>query len=168
MPSIRKHGAYLTEKTREEFLRDPSTLLRVVQSWKNEEDRRKIAESRVVSLSKKIEVDAPKVIFAGKVMAADETRTIGELSKFLGNHSKIKFGQNKLHRWMREKGYTMRTKNGIEPTQKSLNLGILVATIHVLRPGFNVTVSSVTWKGVLYFMKKFHDLEKNGVWSLGE
>src|SRR5690625_683280 len=60
LPSIRKHGAYMTPETIEQALLNPDTLIKLATNLKEEQEKRKQAE-RV------IEEQKPKVLFADAV-----------------------------------------------------------------------------------------------------
>lgn len=47
LPSIRKHGAYMTENTLEKALTSPNFLIELVTNLKHEQEARKLAESKV-------------------------------------------------------------------------------------------------------------------------
>ncbi len=46
LPSVRKHGAYVTPKTQEEFLNDPDAMIHVLTNMKKEREARVIAEEK--------------------------------------------------------------------------------------------------------------------------
>lgn len=76
LPAIRKHGGYLTPETVEEALLNPDTLIRLATELKEERSKRQQAEQQ-------IEIDRPKVIFAGAVSASKTSILIGDLAKIL-------------------------------------------------------------------------------------
>ena len=76
LPSIRKHGAYMTPETLEAAILSPDYLLKVVTALKDETDKRKALEA-------KVSADAPKVLFADSVAASSSTVLVGELAKIL-------------------------------------------------------------------------------------
>lgn len=57
LPSIRKHGAYMTNDTLEKALTSPEFLIQLATNLKIEKEKNKM-------LTDKIETDRPKVIFA--------------------------------------------------------------------------------------------------------
>lgn len=58
LPSIRKHGAYMTNDTLEKALASPDFLIQLATNLKEEQQKRIEAEQKIRS-------DAPKVLFAG-------------------------------------------------------------------------------------------------------
>lgn len=147
IPSIRKHGAYMTESRIEEIILNPDTVIKLAQELKAErEEKKKLAE--------KIEFDKPKVTFANSVVASQSSILIRELAKLLKqNH--IDIGQNRLYEYLRENGYII--KGSTEPTQKAMNLELFEveeSTYYVRNlPKVSFT-TRVTPKGQIYFINK--------------
>jgi anti-repressor protein len=158
LPSIRKHGVYMTQQAAIDFIENPRELLRLVQAYADTKDKLAVAEE-------KIAIDASKVAFSESVMGGKELIGIGTLSKILGNHSPIDFGAIKLHEWMRDNGYTMYGKLGIEPTQLSKTNGWMQLSVERTPVG-SKSCALVTWKGVNYFVGVFMNLEANGMRKL--
>lgn len=153
IPSIRKHGAYMTPETLEAAILNPDYLLKVATALKEETDKRKALES-------KVQADAPKVLFADSVAASTSTILIGELAKILRQNG-VNTGEKRLFRWMRENGYLVK-RNGTDynmPTQLSMELGILkVKETVVYHSDGHTSISKtpkVTGKGQTYFLNKF-------------
>lgn len=153
IPSIRKHGAYMTPETLEAAILNPDYLLKVATALKEETDKRKALES-------KVQADAPKVLFAESVAASTSTILIGELAKILRQNG-VNTGEKRLFRWMRENGYLVK-RNGTDynmPTQLSMELGILkVKETVVCHSDGHTSISKtpkVTGKGQTYFLNKF-------------
>lgn len=153
IPSIRKHGAYMTPETLEAAILNPDYLLKVATALKEETDKRKALES-------KVQADAPKVLFADSVAASTSTILIGELAKILRQNG-VDMGEKRLFQWMRENGYLVK-RNGSDqnmPTQMSMELGILkVKETVVCHSDGHTTISKtpkVTGKGQTYFLNKF-------------
>lgn len=71
LPSIRKHGAYMTTETIEQVLADPDTIIKIATNLKLEQQRRLAAEQAVVEANQIIEAQQPKVLFADSVEASD-------------------------------------------------------------------------------------------------
>jgi anti-repressor protein len=153
LPTIRKHGAYLTDDALEKTLQDPDYIIGVITALKDEKQKRIVAEQQ-------IQMDKPKVIFADAVSASKTSILIGELAKILkqnGYHT----GQNRLYEELREKGYLIRRKGTDynSPTQRAMELGLFeVKETAVTHSDGHVTVSKttkVTGKGQQYFINKF-------------
>lgn len=153
LPSIRKHGAYMTPETLEAAILNPDYLIKVATALKQETEKRKALES-------KVQADAPKVLFADSVAASTSTILISELAKILRQNG-VNTGEKRLFRWMRENGYLVK-RNGTDynmPTQLSMELGILkVKETVVCHSDGHTSISKtpkVTGKGQTYFLNKF-------------
>ncbi|MCT1176909.1 BRO-N domain-containing protein, partial [Pediococcus pentosaceus] len=69
LPSIRKHGAYMTDEKIEEALLNPDTIISLATQLKNEREGRLIAEQQVKEFQ-------PKVSYYDKVLSNDALMTI--------------------------------------------------------------------------------------------
>lgn len=153
LPSIRKHGGYLTPEKIEEALLNPDTLIQLATNLKEERSKRLIAEQRVTAM-------APKAFFADAVAASHTSILIGELSKLISQNG-IKIGQNRLFEWLRSNGYLIKRKGSDfnMPTQYSMELmlfEIKERTINNADGSIRTTKTpKVTGKGQQYFINKF-------------
>lgn len=77
LPSIRKHGAYLTDKKLEEVLLNPDTIIKLATELKTERERRSIAEQRVNELT-------PKASYYDLVLSNKSLVTITQIAKDYG------------------------------------------------------------------------------------
>lgn len=113
LPSIRKHGGYLTPQKIEEVLTDPDTIIQLATTLKEEQARRKALEAEN-------QVMQPKALFADAVAASHTSILVGELAKLLKQNG-VDIGQNRLFKWLRENGYLMKTGSSYNmPTQRSM------------------------------------------------
>ena len=153
LPSIRKHGAYVTTEKLEEIMNDPDAWIKVLTALKEERQ----AKER---LQLQAEADKPKVVFADAVSVSDGTILIGELAKILKGNG-IEIGQNRLFERLRQDGYLIKRK-GTDynaPTQKAMELGLFkVKETAITHSDGHVTISKttkVTGKGQQYFINYF-------------
>ena len=153
LPSIRKHGAYMTADTIEKVLSDPDTIIKLATDLKEEQQKRKALEAKAAE-------DKPKVLFADAVATAKTSILIGELAKLLKQNG-VDMGQNRLFKWLRDNGYLVK-REGVDynaPTQKSMNLGLFEVKESVInQPDGGIRISKttkVTGKGQQYFVNKF-------------
>ncbi|TLQ03615.1 phage antirepressor [Pediococcus stilesii] len=77
LPSIRKHGAYMTDEKIEEALLNPDTIISLATKLKNEREGRLIAEQQVKEFQ-------PKVSYYDKVLSNDALVTISIIAKDYG------------------------------------------------------------------------------------
>ena len=152
LPSIRKHGAYMTNNTLEKALTSPDFLIQLATNLKEEQQKRIEAEQRIRS-------DAPKVLFADAVSTSRRSCLIAELAKILQQNG-IKIGLNRLFEWLRKNGYLCQKGQYYnQPSQKSMELGLFeIKQTTINKPDGSVLVSTttkVTGKGQIYFVDKF-------------
>ena len=159
LPSIRKHGAYMTEQTLERAFTSPDFLIELATQLKTEQEQRRRLETTVAAQSKQMEQDKPKVLFADSVTASSSSILIGELAKLIKQNG-VDIGQRRLFEWMRANGYLIKRK-GSEynlPTQRSMEQGLMeIKETSVVHTGYT-TISKtpkVTGKGQVYFINLF-------------
>ena len=88
LPSIRKHGAYMTPQKIEEVLLNPDTIIQLATQLKAGQEQRRI-------LQEQAKKDRPKVLFADSVQASHSSILVGELAKILRQNG-VDTGQNRL------------------------------------------------------------------------
>ncbi len=152
LPTIRKHGAYMSSEVIEKTLSDPDYLIRLATNLKEEKAKRALAEAQ-------IERDKPKVLFADSCEVAENSILIGEFAKRLKQNG-YDIGQNKLFEWLRQHDYLCKSGERKNlPTQYSMERGLFeVKTRIVSNPNGSVRTTSttkVTGKGQIYFTNKF-------------
>lgn len=153
IPSIRKHGAYMTPETVDHMIASPEFGIKLLTALKEEQDKRKELEQKAAE-------NAPKVLFADAVSAAHTSILVGELAKLLKQNG-VEMGQNRLFRWLRSNGYLIQ-RQGQDfnmPTQKSMELGLFeIKETAITHADGHTTVTKtpkVTGKGQQYFVRKF-------------
>lgn len=77
LPSIRKHGVYMTDEKIEEVLLNPDTIIKLATELKTERERRSIAEQRVNELT-------PKASYYDLVLSNKSLVTITQIAKDYG------------------------------------------------------------------------------------
>lgn len=159
LPSIRKHGAYMTPETLEKMVMSPDFGIRLLTELKAEQDKRKALEATV-------EEQKPHVLFSNAVSASKTTILIGALAKLLKQNG-INIGQNRLFEWLRQNGFLVkRGDNRNMPTQRAMEMGLFEVkeSCHFNPSGYNVVTKTpvVTGKGQCYFINRFLG-KQNGV-----
>lgn len=151
LPSIRKHGAYMTEETLKKAITTPDFLIQLATELKQEQEKRKELEA-------KVEADRPKVIFADAVEASHTSILIGELAKILRQNG-YDIGQNRLFARLRNDGYLCKAGTSYNmPTQRAMEMGLfeIKETTVAVPNGSKVTkTTKVTGKGQQYFINRF-------------
>ncbi len=153
LPSIRKHGAYITSEKMEELMNDPDTWVKLIRTLQQE--RREKA-----MLQNQINQDRPKVVFADAVAVSETDILIGELAKILKSNG-IDIGQNRLFERLRLEGFLIRREGSDYnmPTQRAMNLGLFkMKETAITHSDGHVTISKtvkVTGKGQQYLINYF-------------
>lgn len=152
IPSIRKHGAYMTADTIKKALTSPDFLIQLATELKAEQEKNRQLES-------KIEADKPKTVFADAVSVSHSSILIGDLAKLIRQNG-YEIGQKRLFAWMRDNGYLMKSGSSMNlPTQYSMERGWFeIKETTVTHADGHTTISKtpkVTGKGQIYFINIF-------------
>jgi anti-repressor protein len=164
IPSIRKHGAYMTPETIEKALLNPDVLIQLASKLK-EEMQAKLEEKRLrLQAEATIEAQKPKVIFADAVSVSKTSILIGDLAKMIKQNG-YDIGQKRLFDWMRGNGYLMKAGASRNmPTQKAMDMELFeVKESTVNNPDGSVRITKttkVTGKGQVYFVNVFLNQSK--------
>jgi anti-repressor protein len=100
LPSIRKHGAYLSNEAIEKTLTDPDYLIKLATTLKEERTKRIEAECKVVALQTSNDAMKPKAEFADAVMGSSDAIDMRKVATTLN----MGVGRNKLFELLRDKG----------------------------------------------------------------
>lgn len=152
LPSIRKHGAYMTNDTLEKALTSPDLLIQLATNLKEEQRKRIEAERKVAEA-------APAVAFTNAVQSANSSCLIGELAKLIAQNG-YSIGEKRLFAWMRDNGYLGKQGERYNiPNQQYVEQGLFELKKGV-RSGSNGVLHTtitpkVTGKGQVYFVNKF-------------
>lgn len=160
LPSIRKHGAYMTPETIDNIISDPDFGIKLLTTLKEEKEKRIQAEHIAHQANLTIELQRPKVVYAEAVEVSEDTVLVKDLAATLTQKG-VSIGEKRLFVWLRENGYLCKQKGEMwnMPTQRSLDLGVIVVK-HGLRTGTGgemrkTRTSKITGKGQIYFINKF-------------
>lgn len=139
LPSIRKHGAYMTQQTLD-------SLIQLATKLKEEKE--------------------PKARFADAVAASDGICLIGEPAKMVRQNG-LDIGQNRLFAHLCEDGYLGKTgSNRNVPTQKAMDLGLFrIKETAITHSDGHVTINrtaKVTGKGQTYFVNRYYPKRTQG------
>ncbi|MEJ8547157.1 phage antirepressor KilAC domain-containing protein [Brevibacillus borstelensis] len=119
IPSIRKHGAYMTPETIEKALTDPDFIIGLATRLKEEQQARITAETKALVLEQRVAEYEPKVTYLDQILQSKDTVTITQIAKDYGmsgqklnqilNEEGVQYKQNGqwlLYRKHHDKGYT--------------------------------------------------------------
>ena len=151
LPSIRKHGAYMTPETIEQALLNPDTIIQLATNLKSEQEKRKRLEEQKKR-------DEPYTTFGKVVATSDASINIGSFAKLLYDKHGIKMGRNKLFAWLRDNGYLMRSgREKNQPKQQYIQQGLFETTVTMIsrtHGDVQSVTTFVTGKGQVEIAKK--------------
>jgi len=147
LPSIRKHGAYMTEDVLERSIQDPDYMIGLLTALKDERQKRLEAEQ-------KVEKQKPLVVFAETCMKSEKSLLVREVAKLCTKQG-IKIGEKQLWQKLREWGLVFKNRN--EPKQEYMNRGYFEVSQGVKeseKGTFTWLTMRVTPKGQIYIMDR--------------
>lgn len=106
IPSIRRHGAYLTPQTLEEALRDPDTIIRLATALKNEQARSRALEGENSRLTVENAIMAPKAGYFDELVDRNLLTNLRETAK------QLHVRERDFVRFLLDKKYMYRDKRG--------------------------------------------------------
>lgn len=146
LPSIRKHGGYLTIEKTQELIENPDLIIELAMKLKEERERVKALAAQNQKMQAKSD-------FVDRIIDNDDKIDIGQAAKVLA----LPFGRNTLFQKLREKGVFFKGKN--EPKQEYIDRGYFELKEKFIErnnhPGFVALKVLVTQKGLAYIHKLF-------------
>lgn len=126
LPSIRKHGAYMTPDTLEKVLTDPDLIIRLATDLKNERAARAELEAKVAE-------DAPMARFGRTLAASDGDLLVKQVAAAITAEG-VRISQPTLFTWLRNHGWLCRNRGRLwnAPTQWALDKGFLRASVTLI------------------------------------
>ncbi|MBT2579475.1 phage antirepressor KilAC domain-containing protein [Bacillus sp. ISL-8] len=119
LPSIRKHGAYMTPNKISALLQDPDLIIGLANQLKHEQQIRQLAERKNLMLTQQIAENASKITYLDQILQSQDTVTVSQIAADYGlsafrlnkilNDEKIQYKVNKqwlLYSKYQNKGYT--------------------------------------------------------------
>lgn len=158
LPSIRKHGAYLTDEKIEEVLTDPDTIIKLATQLKEEREEKKL-------LQQQAEENKPKVLFAEAVENSDDLILVKEMATILTQRG-FDVGQNQLFKYLREYGYLCKRKGDMwnAPTREYGYLFKVTKNIIQNSKGYAIkNTPKINGRGQLHFIQKFDEYINQGL-----
>lgn len=157
LPSIRKHGGYISGQ---ETMSDDELLAKALMVAQS-----KIAERDKIISQKQERIDQmrPKEVFADAVSTSKQSILIGDLAKLICQNGHP-IGQKRLFQWMRNNGYLMRSGSSYNmPMQRYVEQGLFeVKESTINNPDGSIRLTrttKITGKGQVYFINKFLSME---------
>lgn len=113
LPSIRKHGAYMTEDTIEKALTSPDFLIQLATKLKEEQEKSKELEDKLEKNSKML----------NQIAQSKNSLLVREVAKVISNQHSIQIGEKQLYKKLREWGWVF--QKSTEAKQEALRHGYL-------------------------------------------
>lgn len=149
LPTIRKHGAYMTDEKAFDVVNNKDGLASLLQQAADQLRQKDI----------QIEEMKPKAMLADAITASETSILVGEMAKILKKNG-VNTGQNRFFKWLRENGYLIKRK-GTDynmPTQESMNLKLFEIKERTIVDGNStriVKTPKITGNGQQYFTNLF-------------
>lgn len=106
LPSIRKHGAYMTPETLEAAILNPDTIIKIATALKEEQDKRKALEFANSTLTVDNQIMKPKADYF------DELVDRNLLTSFRETAKQLEIKERDFIRFLLDKKYIYRDKKG--------------------------------------------------------
>lgn len=154
LPSIRKHGTYMTNDVIERTLTDPDYLIQLATALKNERKEKELEKKRRKQAEKTIEKQKPLVDFANQVSDTTDLIDMKTMAKLLKDNN-IDIGRNRLFEFLRMKKILMKDN---QPYQQYVDAGYFKVNEYTYTNSLGKTKINrqtfITGKGQLYITKK--------------
>lgn len=137
LPSIRKHGTYMTAETIEKALTDPDTIIQLATTLKEEREQRLMAEQQVNELQ-------PKATYYDLVLQNKSLISVSQIAKDYGKSAM--WLNSKLH----ELGIQYKQGGTWLLYQNHADKGYTQSTTHVIDEGKSRLFTKWTQKGRLF------------------
>lgn len=119
LPSVRKHGAYMTPETLQDAILNPDVLIQICQRLKDEQNKRRALELESVQQKQLLAEYEPKVTYYDVVLQTKDAISIRQIAKDYGKSAQwmneflhqrgVQYKQGKiwlLYQQHSDKGYT--------------------------------------------------------------
>lgn len=146
LPSIRKHGAYMTDEALYRAITEPDFLIQLATELKAEKEKRKVLEE-------KVERDKPLVDFATQVSETSDLVDMAQMAK-LARDENINIGRNKLFAWLKDKKILLSNNT---PYQRFIDQNYFAVKEVVKNTAYGTKTfpkTYITGKGQIYIIQK--------------
>ena len=142
IPSIRKHGAYMTPETLEQAILNPEMMIKLCTALKDEQDKNKALQVVNSSLTVDNQIMKPKADYF------DELVDRNLLTNFRDTAKQLHVGERKFIKFLLEKKYIYRDKRGkLKPYANKYEDLFDVKEFTNEKTGFCDTQTPITPKG---------------------
>ena len=141
LPSIRKHGAYMTPETLKQALLNPDTLLDLALRLKSSMETIERNKQRIAEQEKQLQLQAPAVEYCNDVLSASNLHTVNSIAVHLG------VSAVRLNKFLVDNGYIYKQGDIYYPSCKIRDKGY--CDFHVVpyinRQGEKMTREHLKW-----------------------
>lgn len=133
IPSICKHGAYMTPETLAKAVLNPDVMIQICTALKAEQDKNQ-------KLNAQLEEQKPKVAFADMAVKSKDNVLIRQMAKLLCDNG-VKIGEKRLYALLREKKVLMQNN---EPYQQYVDRGYFVVVERIIATSYGYQFKCTT------------------------
>lgn len=159
LPSVRKHGAYMTDQVLEKTLQDPDFMIGLLTQLKDEREKRAQLEVKSKQQEQQIAEMKPKADYVDNILKSGKSLTVKQISADYGMTS---HAMNKL---LHELGVQYKQSKQWFLYKKYLSSGYTKSETYIDRYGCPHMYTKWTQKGRLFL---YELLKRNGVLPLME
>ena len=142
LPSIRKHGAYMTPETLEAVILNPDTMIQLCMALKDEQQKNKALQAANSELTVEVQIMQPKADYF------DELVDRNLLTNFRETAKQLNIKEKEFISFLLEKRYVYRDKRGKLQPYAEKNKGLFEIKEFVNeKTGFSSTQTLITPKG---------------------
>ncbi len=142
LPSIRKHGAYMTPETLEAAILNPDLLIRLCTALKDEQDKNKALQAANSTLAVDNQIMKPKADYFDEIV----DRSL--LTNFRETAKQLQIKEKEFIRFLLDRKYIYRDKKGKIQPYADKNSGLFEVKEFVNeKTGFSSTQTLITPKG---------------------
>jgi len=159
LPAILHYGAYIDPGQLENLKKDPRCIEILCGNLERMFRRCDVMEHQLKTAQADYQRILPDALFGQTIQVAGDCISVGAMAKLVFRENKKSMGQNRLYAWLREQGYLCRRACfWNQPTQKAVNLGVLVLRENSVRDKYGrwhlYQKPMVTPKGQRYFAER--------------
>ncbi len=142
LPSIRKHGAYMTPETLEAAILNPDLLIRLCTALKDEQDKNKALQAANSTLAVDNQIMKPKADYFDEIVDRNLLTNFRETAK------QLQIKEKEFIRFLLDRKYIYRDKKGKIQPYADKNSGLFEVKEFVNeKTGFSSTQTLITPKG---------------------
>lgn len=142
IPSIRRHGAYMTPETLEAAILNPDTMIQLCMALKDEQQKNKALQAENSALTVEVQIMQPKADYF------DELVDRNLLTNFRETAKQLNIKEKEFISFLLEKRYVYRDKRGKLQPYAEKNKGLFEIKEFVNeKTGFSSTQTLITPKG---------------------